>query len=55
MLGDFFTKPLSGMKFRVFRRQILNLNDDILPQELTETKMVTTSSNEVAPQECVGK
>ena len=34
MTGDFFTKPLSGAKFRYFRRRIMNLPDDVLPQEL---------------------
>jgi hypothetical protein len=28
MVGDFFTKPLSGAKFRKFRRIILNLQDN---------------------------
>ena len=34
MTGDFFTKPLSGIKFREFRRKILNLDSTVLPQEL---------------------
>jgi len=33
MTGDFFTKPSSGSKFCKFRRQMLNLSDDVLPQE----------------------
>lgn len=28
MVGDFFTKPLQGMKFRQFRALVLNLKDD---------------------------
>ena len=35
MNGDFFTKSLSGEKFRMFRRVIMNLPDDILPEELS--------------------
>ena len=27
MVGDYFTKPLQGLKFREFRRAILNLQD----------------------------
>lgn len=27
MIGDFFTKPLQGAKFRSFRRQVLNIQD----------------------------
>ena len=30
MLGDFFTKPLQGTRFRKFRDRILNLTDDDL-------------------------
>lgn len=32
--ADFFTKPLSGVKFRTFRRKIMNLPDNALPEEL---------------------
>ena len=35
MSADPFTKPLGGSKFRFFRRRILNLPPDILPQELS--------------------
>jgi hypothetical protein len=41
MLGDFFTKPLQGSKFRKFRQMILN------------TQPVHNSSKQSSPQECV--
>ena len=53
MTGDFFTKPLSGAKFRKFRRQILNLPDEVLPQELDGGN--GTTDGEPRPQECVGE
>ena len=28
MVGDFFTKPLLGAKFRKFRKIVMNLADD---------------------------
>lgn len=34
MTADFYTKPLSGKKFRTFRRAIMNLPPTVLPQEL---------------------
>ena len=43
MLGDFFTKPLQGAKFREFRRLIMN-----------ETDMEPASDAALVPQECVG-
>jgi hypothetical protein len=49
MLGDFFTKPLQGSKFREFRRRILNLKEN----------PIATSNGDPgkrsASQECVGK
>jgi len=42
MLGDFFTKPLQGARFKRLRQIILNLSHDV-PLPLTTTK----------PQECV--
>ena len=49
MLGDFFTKPLSGAKFRWFRRKILNLPEEILTHEIG-----ALAELEAKAQECVG-
>lgn len=35
MTADFFTKPLGGAKFRMFRRRTMNLPDDTLPEEIS--------------------
>ena len=51
MIGDFFTKPLQGTKFRKFRDAILNIpgSEDIsLPGEIPITNFV-----QIAGQECV--
>ena len=49
MTGDFFTKPLSGVKFRKFRRQVLNLSATVLPAEID----ATVDQADRASQECV--
>ena len=51
MIGDFFTKPLQGTKFRKFRDAILNVpgSEDLpLPGEIPMTNFV-----QITGQECV--
>ena len=51
MIGDFFTKPLQGAKFRKFRDAILNIpgsKDVSLPGEIPITNFV-----QITGQECV--
>ena len=43
MIGDFFTKPLQGIKFRNFRDLILNINSADYPQPNMEDASVLTT------------
>ena len=60
LLADFYTKPLQGKLFRLFRSLILNLDDKVaLSMSKKETTMtqnpVPTSNTTKKQQECVGK
>ena len=60
LIADFYTKPLQGKLFRIFRNLILNLNDkDSLnisrTEQLLKKEMPTpTTSRSKSSQECVG-
>ena len=40
MRGDYFTKPVQGKKFRQFRAEILNLDDEELEDQSTSQECV---------------
>ena len=61
MLADFFTKPLEGKMFRVFRSMIMNIQQTDFPQYFEYPiayNSMTTADNGTVPgstQEFVGK
>eukprot|EP00957_Ditylum_brightwellii_P186667 14212893-Ditylum_brightwellii.AAC.1 len=60
MVGDFYTKPLQGKLFQVFRNRVLNLSDDPCVQAARKNILEHQSQIAHAPrqdsrtQECVG-
>ena len=60
LVADFYTKPLQGKLFRIFRNLILNLDDKTSlnmsnAEQLIKNKSSTTCSDKPrCPQECVG-
>ena len=64
MMADFYTKPLLGKLFRLFRNLILNLREDdirniTLSEKLTQMETNTKDADHViavkSAQECVGE
>ena len=56
MWADFYTKPLQGRKFRLFRSMLLNIDDPLLHPENNQKSIksaVTNGKPIVTPQECV--
>ena len=50
LLGDFYTKPLQGKKFRIFRNIILNLDDPEIDNFIRANKI--TEQNTRKDLEC---
>ena len=64
MIADFYTKPLQGKLFRLFRNLILNLREEdirniTLSEKLTEMKTKMEDADRAiaveSAQECVGE
>ena len=57
MWADFYTKPLQGKKFRLFRSMLLNLDDPLLTAGGVDKQVksdVVVNMNTATSQECVG-
>ena len=46
LLADYYSKPLQGEKFRVFRNQTLNINETQVDDHLAKYKMTNEIKNE---------
>eukprot|EP00957_Ditylum_brightwellii_P063255 4800967-Ditylum_brightwellii.AAC.1 len=61
MVADFYTKPLQGKLFRIFRNRILNLEEDPCLLATSVKNVEQSEDNTLAPkqdpsaQECVGQ
>jgi len=61
MIGDFFTKPLQGWKFKKFRDLIMNCTEEDISKKCNKTKIMvgpktmTYKDALIGPQECVGE
>eukprot|EP00957_Ditylum_brightwellii_P077231 5868909-Ditylum_brightwellii.AAC.1 len=60
MVADFYTKPLQGKLFRIFRNRILNLEEDPCTEEdrcqilKQQQKIAQEPKQDSSVQECVG-
>ena len=60
LVADFYTKPLQGSLFKIFRNMILNIEDRQVEhylklQNIMGQKPVSVVNTGKGPQECVGK
>ena len=60
LLADFYTKPLQGSLFKIFRNMILNINDKQvdyflhMQKKIRDNGTVSADNDKKRPQECVG-